>query len=83
MQVADHLRAQETLEPLFNYLKGKMRKNGSQCTVRQLRRSHEGKKLIGKVVDFFNHVNMLYGTISEFCTPTEVSYEPHVTLGWA
>jgi hypothetical protein len=25
------------------------------------------------VVDFFNHVNMLYGTISEFCTPTEVS----------
>ena len=26
------------------------------------------------VVDFFNHVNMLYGTISEFCTPTEVSY---------
>ncbi|WWC87555.1 uncharacterized protein L201_002445 [Kwoniella dendrophila CBS 6074] len=23
------------------------------------------------VVDFFNHVNMLYGTISEFCTPTE------------
>ena len=26
------------------------------------------------VVDFFNHVNMLYGTISEFCTPTEVSW---------
>lgn len=23
------------------------------------------------VVDFFNHVNMLYGTISEFCTPAE------------
>ncbi|RSH84603.1 Mitotic exit network component [Apiotrichum porosum] len=23
------------------------------------------------VVDFFNHVNMLYGTISEFCTPSE------------
>lgn len=23
------------------------------------------------VVDFFNHVNMLYGTVSEFCTPTE------------
>ncbi|SAM84170.1 probable MOB1 protein [Ustilago bromivora] len=22
-------------------------------------------------VDFFNHVNMLYGTITEFCTPTE------------
>lgn len=22
-------------------------------------------------MDFFNHVNMLYGTISEFCTPTE------------
>ena len=24
------------------------------------------------VVDFFNHLNMLYGTISEFCTPNEV-----------
>ncbi|KAF8320726.1 Mob1/phocein [Clavulina sp. PMI_390] len=22
-------------------------------------------------VDFFNHLNMLYGTITEFCTPTE------------
>ena len=29
--------------------------------------------LIYAVVDFFNHVNMLYGTISEFCTPSEVS----------
>lgn len=24
------------------------------------------------VVDFFNHLNMLYGTITEFCTPQEV-----------
>lgn len=24
------------------------------------------------VVDFFNHLNMLYGTITEFCTPNEV-----------
>ena len=31
------------------------------------------QKLTPLVVDFFNHVNMLYGTISEFCTPTEVS----------
>ena len=23
-------------------------------------------------VDFFNHLNMLYGTITEFCTPQEV-----------
>ncbi|KZO91392.1 mps one binder kinase activator-like 1 [Calocera viscosa TUFC12733] len=23
------------------------------------------------IVDFFNHVNMLYGTITEFCTPQE------------
>ena len=23
-------------------------------------------------VDFFNHLNMLYGTITEFCTPEEV-----------
>lgn len=28
------------------------------------------------VVDFFNHANMLYGTISEFCTPAEVSELP-------
>jgi len=24
-------------------------------------------------VDFFNHLNMLYGTITEFCTPQEVT----------
>jgi MOB kinase activator 1 len=24
-------------------------------------------------VDFFNHLNMLYGTITEFCIPSEVS----------
>ncbi|KIR40093.1 kinase regulator [Cryptococcus deuterogattii 99/473] len=30
------------------------------------------------VVDFFNHVNMLYGTISEFCTPTELSAPAYV-----
>jgi hypothetical protein len=23
-------------------------------------------------VDFFNHLNMLYGTVTEFCTPEEV-----------
>lgn len=23
-------------------------------------------------VDFFNHLNMLYGTITEFCIPSEV-----------
>lgn len=23
-------------------------------------------------VDFFNHLNMLYGTVTEFCTPQEV-----------
>ena len=23
-------------------------------------------------VDFFNHLNMLYGTVTEFCTPSEV-----------
>jgi MOB kinase activator 1 len=25
------------------------------------------------VVDFYNQINMLYGTITEFCTPTECS----------
>lgn len=24
------------------------------------------------VVDFFNHLNMLYGTVTEFCNPQEV-----------
>lgn len=32
------------------------------------------------VVDFFNHVNMLYGTISEFCTPEKVCLYPHSVL---
>ena len=25
-----------------------------------------------EAVDFFNHLNMLYGTITEFCTPEKV-----------
>jgi MOB kinase activator 1 len=24
------------------------------------------------VVDFFNHINMLYGTVTEFCNPSKV-----------
>ena len=35
---------------------------------------HRGPFQLRSVVDFFNHVNMLYGTISEFCTPTEVGF---------
>ena len=27
-------------------------------------------------VDFFNHLNMLYGTVTEFCTPQEVRLTP-------
>ena len=27
-------------------------------------------------VDFFNHLNMLYGTVTEFCTPQEVRGGP-------
>jgi MOB kinase activator 1 len=27
-------------------------------------------------VDFFNHLNMLYGTVTEFCTPQEVRLAP-------
>ena len=29
-------------------------------------------ELVALVVDFFNHLNMLYGTVTEFCTPQEV-----------
>lgn len=39
--------------------------------------------LIKAVVDFFNHVNMLYGTISEFCTPEKVSSSSHTTSRWS
>ena len=27
---------------------------------------------VALAVDFFNHLNMLYGTVTEFCTPQEV-----------
>jgi len=27
---------------------------------------------VASAVDFFNHLNMLYGTVTEFCTPQEV-----------
>ena len=30
------------------------------------------KANLHKAVDFFNHLNMLYGTVTEFCTPQEV-----------
>lgn len=30
------------------------------------------------VVDFFNHLNMLYGTVTEFCTPQEVRSFKHL-----
>ena len=29
------------------------------------------------MVDFFNHLNMLYGTVTEFCNPTRVSLSRH------
>ena len=29
-------------------------------------------------VDFFNHLNMLYGTVTEFCTPQEASVSSFV-----
>lgn len=31
-------------------------------------------------VDFFNHVNMLYGTVTEFCTPSEVSSQSVLSM---
>ena len=32
--------------------------------------------LLLPAVDFFNHLNMLYGTVTEFCTPQEVRAYP-------
>ena len=45
--------------------------------------SEEGSLNLGSVrlaVDFFNHLNMLYGTITEFCTPQEVYIPPNRIL---
>lgn len=33
-------------------------------------------------VDFFNHLNMLYGTVTEFCTPQEVRLLPLFGNPW-
>ncbi|CAD6587697.1 MAG: Mitotic exit network component [Tremellales sp. Tagirdzhanova-0007] len=46
--------------------------SGNLRTAVQLPEGEDSQEWIAvHVVDFFNHVNMLYGTISEFCTPTE------------
>jgi hypothetical protein len=37
--------------------------------------------LFDSVVDFFNHLNMLYGTVTEFCNPTRVSPRSHIEPG--
>lgn len=36
---------------------------------------HETFMHASLAVDFFNHLNMLYGTVTEFCTPQEVRFE--------
>lgn len=33
-------------------------------------------------VDFFNHLNMLYGTVTEFCTPQEVRPRVQRSCDW-
>ena len=42
----------------------------------RLRWSIAGDLDVDLAVDFFNHLNMLYGTITEFCIPQEVRF-PH------
>lgn len=34
-------------------------------------------------MDFFNHLNMLYGTVTEFCTPQEVCHPCRTVERWA
>jgi hypothetical protein len=47
--------------------------NGSPCTVSLAGLPDCIKGTTGvPAVDFFNHLNMLYGTVTEFCTPQEV-----------
>ena len=36
-------------------------------------------ELVSLAVDFFNHLNMLYGTVTEFCTASEVRISPFET----
>ncbi|BEJ16544.1 hypothetical protein CspHIS471_0511490 [Cutaneotrichosporon sp. HIS471] len=48
--------------------------SGNLRTAVQLPEGEDPQEWIAvHVVDFFNHVNMLYGTISEFCTPEQCS----------
>jgi MOB kinase activator 1 len=58
--------------------RARTRASGSPCTVRA--RSPACTPPIGSrrapAVDFFNHLNMLYGTVTEFCTPEEVRPRP-------
>ena len=67
-------RARVIYAPQSYYLKGKTYKSGSPFMVSSTRRHAEAFECFidESVVDFFNHVNMLYGTISEFCTPEKV-----------
>ena len=50
--------------------------NGSPCTVSLAWPTwHCIEETTGvPAVDFFNHLNMLYGTVTEFCTPQEVGH---------
>ncbi len=48
--------------------------NGSRFTVRLSNNSISPIQTFYHflAVDFFNHLNMLYGTVTEFCIPSEV-----------
>lgn len=66
-------RALAICDSLCSFLKARMRANGWRCMVRPYKRQECSRSLtLHTAVDFFNHLNMLYGTVTEFCTPEEV-----------
>jgi hypothetical protein len=66
-------RALATCDSLCSFLKARMRANGWRCMVRPYKHQECSRSLtLHTAVDFFNHLNMLYGTVTEFCTPEEV-----------
>lgn len=58
----------------YNCLKARIQMNGWLYIVRSHILLPRTRKIIYVLiaVDFFNHLNMLYGTVTEFCTPQEV-----------
>ena len=56
-------------ERSLNYQRVKMRTNGWQSIVTISLPLKTAAAHVDLVVDFYNHINLLYGSITEFCSP--------------